>query len=103
VLTPFGEGKDRGYIVSRDVALFQIEKSNVMQEDSMERKPLHYTFRIELRVAGARRSVRRSSAVTYVLSPDSPYDSLQAETKCSAAPELLLSSSCTDGEARAAL
>jgi hypothetical protein len=43
------------------------------------------------------------AAVTRVLSPDSPYDSPEAETKCSAAPELLLSSWCTDGEARDAL
>jgi hypothetical protein len=63
VLTPFGEGKDRGYIISGDITLFQMGKNNVMQEDFMERKPLHYIIAVHFRVQGSRRHARYSGEV----------------------------------------
>jgi site-specific DNA recombinase len=59
VLTPFGEGKERGYVITGDVELFGVEKSRVMQEVSMERKPLHYTIPIHLRIQASRNHNRR--------------------------------------------
>jgi hypothetical protein len=58
-LTPFGEGKERGYVITGDVELFGVEKSRVMQEVSMERKPLHYTIPIHLRIQASRNHNRR--------------------------------------------
>jgi site-specific DNA recombinase len=59
VLTPFGEGTERGYVITGDVELFRAEKSRVMQEDSMERKPLHYMIPIRLRIRGSQRYTRQ--------------------------------------------
>jgi site-specific DNA recombinase len=58
IMNPFEEGKNRGYIATGDVALFSAP-GGVMQEDSMERKPLHYTIAIRLRVHGSQRYTRR--------------------------------------------
>lgn len=61
VMMPFDEGGVRGYYVTGSVDLF-LGANNVMQEDSLETIPLHYTFGFQIQLHGTRRSAKKVNA-----------------------------------------
>lgn len=54
VMMPFNKDGVRGYYITGSVDLF-LGAEDVMQEDRIQRKPLHYTFALQIKIEGSRR------------------------------------------------